>query len=647
MATKAGVAYVEVKYDPDSIRRLRSETKAEGEKIAHSWKEAENGLIDFDRAAQKVNRTMSGGPFGLFDAIGNVGYALLKMGGFAQDGEKSLGALFTTASDGEGIMAGLGSALTSLAPLAGVAAAGFVALGAALLVLPALAAAATFVLTALLDTVTILSAVLVAFAGPVLVVTSLLGGLGAAFAYVAAQSFKNKATQQQIHDNLLALHVAQQTYNEDVKKYGKNATTTERALLALHKAQELYDTSTQGAAINIGELQDKFKSLVATLSQRFRPELVKLGDAANTALSYLGRIAKLPLAEAFRSLGTEGVAMLNKFVYGVANVLKKPFRLAIQVAFGAGGANTNQAIASWWDSLTKYLFGYTKSKPIHIGSMIVIEKKNIQGALQPMLDFFNRQHFVKTGLRWAGEIIDGVVRLWHHDKGLRDAVRAIFKDAGHMAAKAFKAAFSDEIHSIPWRALGWWLVHKLDLANGVRTAASQAWNLFKQIAGRAWDWVKTKGLSIWHSIISAAGNAASAAGNAIKNALGNAWDWVRSKVNSVWNYIKHLVESALTVHINWPSVPSSISSVLGAGGSVISAAGGLLHRAGGGPVMAGGSYMVGERGPELFTPSTSGMITPNSGPMAFNFYLDGKLIDVRVEAANQQTARRLQAGRKW
>lgn len=40
---------------------------------------------------------------------------------------------------------------------------------------------------------------------------------------------------------------------------------------------------------------------------------------------------------------------------------------------------------------------------------------------------------------------------------------------------------------------------------------------------------------------------------------------------------------------------------------------GLQFRASGGPVMAGGSYVVGERGPELFTPGTSGNITPNGG----------------------------------
>lgn len=35
-------------------------------------------------------------------------------------------------------------------------------------------------------------------------------------------------------------------------------------------------------------------------------------------------------------------------------------------------------------------------------------------------------------------------------------------------------------------------------------------------------------------------------------------------------------------------------------------------RASGGPVMGGGTYLVGERGPELFTPGTSGNITPNN-----------------------------------
>ena len=35
------------------------------------------------------------------------------------------------------------------------------------------------------------------------------------------------------------------------------------------------------------------------------------------------------------------------------------------------------------------------------------------------------------------------------------------------------------------------------------------------------------------------------------------------------------------------------------------------RRANGGPVKGGNSYIVGERGPELFSPGVSGMITPN------------------------------------
>jgi len=52
---------------------------------------------------------------------------------------------------------------------------------------------------------------------------------------------------------------------------------------------------------------------------------------------------------------------------------------------------------------------------------------------------------------------------------------------------------------------------------------------------------------------------------------------------------------------------------MGKSGSVGGLVGSLFSgfRAEGGPVMAGSSYIVGEMGPELFTPSTNGNITPN------------------------------------
>jgi phage-related minor tail protein len=53
-------------------------------------------------------------------------------------------------------------------------------------------------------------------------------------------------------------------------------------------------------------------------------------------------------------------------------------------------------------------------------------------------------------------------------------------------------------------------------------------------------------------------------------------------------------------------VSNLVSSVIG---SLLPIAG---ARAAGGPVMGGESYLVGERGPELFTPAGNGAITPNA-----------------------------------
>jgi len=61
----------------------------------------------------------------------------------------------------------------------------------------------------------------------------------------------------------------------------------------------------------------------------------------------------------------------------------------------------------------------------------------------------------------------------------------------------------------------------------------------------------------------------------------------------------------------------------GTGGGLL---GGLFKkRANGGSVMSGQSYLVGERGPELFTPARSGSIAPNSA-------MGGSNIVVNVDA---------------
>jgi hypothetical protein len=58
-------------------------------------------------------------------------------------------------------------------------------------------------------------------------------------------------------------------------------------------------------------------------------------------------------------------------------------------------------------------------------------------------------------------------------------------------------------------------------------------------------------------------------------------------------------------------------------------------RAMGGPVMPGGAYLVGERGPELFAPRSSGNIVPNSA-LGAQYFIDARGADAgqikRLEA---------------
>jgi hypothetical protein len=81
---------------------------------------------------------------------------------------------------------------------------------------------------------------------------------------------------------------------------------------------------------------------------------------------------------------------------------------------------------------------------------------------------------------------------------------------------------------------------------------------------------------------------------------------------------------------------NSIASALGGGGNSISGVigtffGGLAGgKAGGGPVSGGSSYLVGERGPEIFTPGVSGNITPNGA--GGGIYIDARGADGGVEA---------------
>jgi phage-related minor tail protein len=156
-------------------------------------------------------------------------------------------------------------------------------------------------------------------------------------------------------------------------------------------------------------------------------------------------------------------------------------------------------------------------------------------------------------------------------------------------------------------------------------------------------------------------------GQQVMQGLGNGMDGMRSHVMGIASSVSSTLANAFTgVITGAQSVEDALKNVLaqmasmitnkvfnyflnaafggGGGGGLGGLFGGLFggFRADGGPVTAGRSYIVGERGPELFMPSSSGTIVPSlSGASAGNDNVQINIINnsgAQVRQSRRRTA---------
>jgi len=108
------------------------------------------------------------------------------------------------------------------------------------------------------------------------------------------------------------------------------------------------------------------------------------------------------------------------------------------------------------------------------------------------------------------------------------------------------------------------------------------------------------------------------------NVLGKALETVSDIIARAIGLFANLVNIVNQVVNAIKKVASVGSAIGGAIGGALGFGGG---RANGGPVSSGTSYLVGERGPELFTPSSSGRIIPNGagGGATINLTVNGAI----------------------
>jgi phage-related minor tail protein len=130
------------------------------------------------------------------------------------------------------------------------------------------------------------------------------------------------------------------------------------------------------------------------------------------------------------------------------------------------------------------------------------------------------------------------------------------------------------------------------------------------------------------------GDAFSRAGRRISGALGEA---ARTGEISVKGLAASILRDLSALSID-RFVTGPINNVLG---SILKSVPSSGARANGGPVTAGGAYLVGERGPELFVPNSSGSITNPSGmPVTINIHMPSgsNLNDVKRSSAQVSAA---------
>jgi TP901 family phage tail tape measure protein len=97
----------------------------------------------------------------------------------------------------------------------------------------------------------------------------------------------------------------------------------------------------------------------------------------------------------------------------------------------------------------------------------------------------------------------------------------------------------------------------------------------------------------------------------VVDAIQGAIDGTKSLGEVATGILKNIANKVLDIAINF-ALFGAMSGIGTKGGGLFGLIPGLDKRARGGPVSAGSSYMVGERGPELFTPKHGGSIVPNN-----------------------------------
>ena len=244
-----------------------------------------------------------------------------------------------------------------------------------------------------------------------------------------------------------------------------------------------------------------------------------------------------------------------------------------------------------------------------------------------------------AGVAWIMEIIqpflNEITVFWEENgktiiewlKIFWEVVKAIFSEWFEFL-KLYLGTSWDIMVWIFWTAfelIKWIFKISLELLTWVLTVWMQ---LFQGEWSLAWETVKDTLLKIWNTIVDTWKAVFERLENTIKSIVERVENYVKWALVRIKDTLKEIVTlwNANTQTYNWYTWELKWELFDGA-------------RASGGPVRGGGTYLVGERWPELFTPRSSGSIVPNNalGGMSVSIKFGG--VSVRSDSDVQGIAR--------
>jgi hypothetical protein len=416
---------------------------------------------------------------------------------------------------------------------------------------------------------------------------------------------------------------------QDAEEEG-NATGDAMRMLGIDVAQiQSMDAASQFATI--AEAFSKMPESAAKTAAAFEifgkagrklPNLLNLGKDGLNAKLEAAKAAGYLLSEADKAMGDAFDEAMGEFklaAQGAANTVGRellPVLTDLAKEIGSFIRDQGPQLKSWAQDFG----GWLKTNGPSIGTQIkdvALSLVQLARDAQPVIQSLGGVKFVIGAMAAAAfaPLIASVFSLSAVFVAALPAIVSITTGLWGMAAAGW-AAMAPLLPIIGAVAL---VVGSLALLGwSIKTYVIDEWDTWKWAMDELWGKLSSFGTSVveWVGTTSAA---FADFGTGIYDSIVGAFDSVTARVSAWFDWIKGKLSS----------VGSSISGIFSGGAEPATPDG---ARAKGGPVRRGGSYLVGEQGPELFTPGASGSIIPNNR-LGGSQSVDSRTYNITINAA--------------